>query len=47
MFEIVREYASALEDPMPAVIIERLGLPSLRDSICELHFRGTRGMSMI
>ncbi len=38
MFAVVEEYASALQDPLPAEIISACHLPSLRESICELHF---------
>ncbi len=38
MFGIMEEYLEDLEDPVPPGIIERNGLPPLKDSIRNLHF---------
>ncbi len=38
MFGIVEQYAGGLAEPLPPEIIERYGLPSLRDAIKALHF---------
>lgn len=38
MFGIVEEYASSVEDPLPPDIVARNVLPSLRESLMQVHF---------
>ena len=38
MFDIVEDFADKIIDPMPAYIVKKYNLPSLRECIKELHF---------
>lgn len=43
MFEVVEDFSDYIADPIPAEIIKKHNLPSLRESIKELHFPSDGG----